>query len=92
MGHMGHILKQPSGVPQRQWMKDIPNDGLIYYTVVFNQPRVLLTSPKVLAEVLSHKSYEFIKPPQMRVNLVKVLGNGVLFAEGDDHKVRQVQL
>jgi hypothetical protein len=72
----------------RDWIHTVPNEGLIKYNHLFNAERVLLTSPKALAEVLVTRNYEFIKPKFFRLNLGRLLGNGVLFAEGDEHKVR----
>ena len=70
------------------WINSVPNDGLIYYTHLFNAERLLVTKPKALAEVLVHKNYDFIKPPQIREGLSRILGGyGVLLAEGEDHKV-----
>lgn len=65
----------------------MPNDGVLYYRWLFNEPRVLVTNPKALAEVLVQRSYEFIKPERVRVGIGRVLGVGVLLAEGDEHKV-----
>lgn len=79
-------MREPNGMPMREWAETIPNDGLIYYTTVFNEERVMVTSAKGLGEVLSQKSYEFIKPPQLRNGLGRVLGIGILLAEGDEHK------
>jgi len=67
-------------------MAEVPNDGLIRYTHILNAERVLLTSPKALAEVLVHKNYEFIKPKMFSQGLGRLLGLGILFAEGDEHK------
>lgn len=66
----------------------MPNDGVLYYRWLFNEPRVMVTTPKALAEVLVHRSYDFIKPERVRNGLGRVLGVGVLLAEGDEHKVR----
>lgn len=65
----------------------MPNDGVIYYRWLFNEPRVLVTSTKALAEVLVQKPYEFVKPESIRVGLARLLGVGILLAEGDEHKV-----
>lgn len=46
-----------------------------------------MTSPQGLAEVLTTKSYDFVKPQQFRDGLGRVLGVGILLAEGDEHKV-----
>ena len=77
-------------MPQREWINTIPNDGLIYYTTILNQGRLLITSPQALSEVLTTKSYDFIKPEQLRNGLGRVLGIGILLAEGDEHKVGSI--
>ena len=42
---------------------------------------------KALSEVLTTKSYDFVKPQLLRVGLGSILGIGIIFAEGDEHKV-----
>jgi hypothetical protein len=54
---------------------------------MFKESRVLVTNPKALAEVLVQRNYEFIKPPRIRMGLGRLLGIGILLAEGDEHKV-----
>jgi len=65
----------------------VPNDGVIWYKAAFNSERVLVTNPKALAEVLVTNSYDFIKPKQLSQTIGRILGIGILFAEGDEHKV-----
>jgi hypothetical protein len=65
----------------------VPNDGVLYYRWMFNESRILVTNPKALAEVLVQRNYEFIKPPRIRMGLGRLLGIGILLAEGDEHKV-----
>jgi cytochrome P450 len=47
---------------------------------------VLVTNPKALGEVLVQRNYEFIKPERLRNGLGRLLGVGILLAEGDEHK------
>jgi hypothetical protein len=82
------IIAEETGAPLRRFLRDVPNDGLIRFRHMFNTERVLIASPKALAEVLVTKNYEFVKPRFFRDNLGRLLGNGILFAEGDEHKVR----
>jgi cytochrome P450 len=89
MGHWRRIFKEPSGEPQRAWIDTVPNDGVLYYRWIFNEPRILITTPKALAEVLVQRSYEFVKPERVRKGVGKLLGIGILVAEGDEHKVRK---
>ena len=88
MGHWWKIFKEPSGEPQREWIDTVENDGVIYYRWLFNESRILVTSPKALAEVLVQRSYEFVKPERVRKGIGRLLGIGILVAEGDEHKVR----
>ncbi|KAL2018936.1 hypothetical protein VTK56DRAFT_10230 [Thermocarpiscus australiensis] len=75
-----------------EWVNSIPNDGLIRYLGPFNQERILITSPKALAEVLATKNYDFVKPAAIRHSIGRVLGIGVLLAEGEEHKVQRKNL
>ena len=86
-GHFAIISKEPTGFPQRRWFKEVPNDGLIRYRALLNQERILPTTHEAYKEVLSTKSYDFIKPALTRNGLSRILGVGVLLAEGDEHKV-----
>ena len=55
---------------------------------MLNSERVLITNPKGLAEVLVHKSYDFVKPRPLVESIGQLLGIGLLVAEGEEHKVR----
>lgn len=59
---------------------------MIYYRWLFNESRVLVTNPKALGEVLVQRNYEFVKPERLRNGLGRLLGVGILLAEGDEHK------
>ncbi|OCK98298.1 cytochrome P450 [Cenococcum geophilum 1.58] len=86
VGNYRRILEEPSGAPQQRWAEEVPNEGLIRYAFLFNEDRVLITNPKGLAEVLVHRNYEFIKPGRLGNGLGRVLGIGILLAEGEEHK------
>ncbi|KAJ9628385.1 hypothetical protein H2204_009222 [Knufia peltigerae] len=86
------LVKEPSGIPPRRWNNEIPNDGLLRYLHLFNRERLLLTSPQALGEVLTTKSYDFIKPKLLFAGIGQILGIGILLAEGDDHKAQRKSL
>lgn len=65
---------------------------MIRYLGLLNQERLLLTSPKALAEVLVTKNYDFAKPGMVRYSIGRILGVGVLLAEGDEHKFQRKNL
>ena len=87
MGQFVAIRTEPTGAPQQRWSNEVPNDGILRYLNVFNQERLLIISPKALAEVLATKNYDFRKPAQVRNGLGRLLGIGILLAEGEEHKV-----
>lgn len=71
----------------REWMKVFPDEGMIRYYVVGNLERVVLTSTKALSELLVTKVYDFEKPRTVQQQLRRVVGDGILLAEGETHKV-----
>lgn len=87
MGQWPRIQREAAGGPMEEWIDEIPNDGLIRYRGVFNADRLVLTSPRSMGEVLTQKSYEFVKPGMLKGPLTRVLGVGILLAEGSEHKV-----
>ncbi|KAH9891411.1 cytochrome P450 [Xylariomycetidae sp. FL2044] len=91
-GQAKRIAAEPSGMPMRDWVSTIPNDGLMRYLGVFNQERVLVTGSKALSEILVTQNYNFAKPYSFRYNIGRILGVGVLLAEGDEHKVQRKNL
>ncbi|KAI1755287.1 cytochrome P450 [Xylaria castorea] len=91
-GHFKRILAEPSGIPMREWAATVPNDGLMRYLGLGNTERVLVTGSKALSEVLVTKNYHFQKPAALRYNIGRVLGVGVLLAEGDEHKTQRKNL
>ncbi|KAL9131011.1 MAG: hypothetical protein Q9217_000953 [Psora testacea] len=92
MGQFWNMQGLPNGELYRTWLEEVPNDGIIRYLDLFNSERLLIVSPKALAELLVHKTYEFIKPPHLVTGLGRILGVGVFLAEGDEHKRQRKDL
>lgn len=84
--HADLIRKQSNGEAIRTWINSVPNDGIVQFRALFNEERLFLTTPEALEEVLVKRNYDFIKPDQPAFLYRKILGNGVLIAEGDEHK------
>lgn len=55
--------------------------------MIGNWERIVVLSPKAIADLLVNKSYDFIRPEIAHVQLSKFAGDGLLVAEGDVHKV-----
>jgi len=49
----------------RDWVNEIPRDGIIRFLGFFKTERILHASPKARAESLVHKAYDLTKPPQL---------------------------
>ncbi|CZT23390.1 related to isotrichodermin C-15 hydroxylase (cytochrome P-450 monooxygenase CYP65A1) [Ramularia collo-cygni] len=86
LGHGLTTFERPSGTSSLKWMKEIPNDGLLHFRGFFNSPRLIITNPKILGELLVTKAYDFEKPKPARDFLRKIIGDGLIIVEGDDHK------
>ncbi|KAF1917155.1 cytochrome P450 [Ampelomyces quisqualis] len=86
VGHELGFSKRPAGSPHLKLMKEVDNDGLIMFRGYFHTNKLLVTTPAALADVLVHKSYDVEKPPWTRAFLRKFLGDGLLTAEGEEHK------
>lgn len=91
-GQFLRIIREPTGIPHQEWMENIENDGLVYYRSIFNMERVMVTTPKAFSEAVTLKSYDLIKPPTLIKGLARILGYGVLLAEGQEHKVQRKNL
>ncbi|KAE9965751.1 hypothetical protein EG328_009412 [Venturia inaequalis] len=89
LGHGLALFSKPPAKDLLKWVKEIQNDGLIYFRVFFYQDRLLLTSPEALGEVLVKKSYDFEKPEPDRKFLRQILGDGLIIVEGDEHKFQR---
>ncbi|BGP08742.1 hypothetical protein JCM10049v2_004592 [Rhodotorula toruloides] len=83
-GNVKRILQDPPGVPHIEW-----NDkygGVVQYRGFFGETRLLLFDPTALNHVLLSNAYDYPKPEEVRGDLALILGKGVLFAEGEDHR------
>ena len=87
MGQFFKIQRESNGQPMKQWIEEVPNDGLIRYCGLLGRERVILTTSQALSEVLTQKTYEFIKPPSFTGPLGRMIGVGLVLAEGDEHRV-----
>ncbi|KAF5983164.1 cytochrome P450 monooxygenase / cytochrome P450 monooxygenase [Fusarium bulbicola] len=91
-GHWAESTSQPAGLPFRHWSRTIDNNGLLKYKHLFNQERLVVTSPEGLKEVLGQNSYDYVKPHLLRAMVGKILGYGLLLSEGDVHKMQRKNL
>ena len=65
--------------------QETPNDGVLALRG-FGRTALLLTKPVSLSTVLVSQRHNYIKPPIIRKFLRIILGDGLVLAEGEEHK------
>ncbi|KAK9330822.1 cytochrome P450 [Lipomyces starkeyi] len=83
-GHFVHLAED--GRQILEWCEENPDADVIRTLGVLNTERIVPVSPRAVLEILQTQAYTFIKPPFIARSLNGVLGNGILFAEGEVHK------
>ncbi|MCJ1243271.1 hypothetical protein MMC30_000468 [Trapelia coarctata] len=92
MGHFWRLIREPSGEPLRAWVHEVPNDGVIMYPDFFNWGRVAVVKPKALTEVMVTRSNDYVKPPHIKKGLGAIFGSGLVFLEGEKHRIQRKEL
>jgi len=80
---MHAIIKGGPLEKQDEWVSTY--GPTLRYSIFFNQPRFYTVDPLAISHILQH-SDTYTKPERVRKNMADLLGNGVLVAEGADHK------
>lgn len=70
-----------------EFFDNVPNDGFIRYLDLFNSEVVTITDPKFVAEMLGPKADQVEKRAKIKKLMEIIIGNGLIVAEGKDHKV-----
>ncbi|KAM0789153.1 hypothetical protein ACM66B_000004 [Microbotryomycetes sp. NB124-2] len=83
-GNIHRILEEEPSVAHREWMQKY--GGVVKYKLLFGNESLLVTDGVALNHILNARAYDYPKPSQVRGELARILGRGVLFAEGEDHK------
>lgn len=79
-------MRHPRGQETVNWLRTIPNEGLIHFREALNSSFVIATNHRALMDVLHTNSYDFVKPPGGREFLARGLGYGLILSEGDAHR------
>lgn len=64
---------------------EYPGQPLIMTNALRDQ--IMVADPSVLPEILVHRCYDFTKPTKSAAFLRRILGEGLVVAEGDHHRV-----
>ncbi|KAN0097939.1 Cytochrome P450 [Tylopilus felleus] len=82
-GSMGDIFNAENSVLHEQWVKQYGNT--LRYKGFFNSSRLFTMDTRAINHVLTH-SNDYQKPAQIRYTLSQILGEGLLFVEGAQHR------
>ncbi|KAK4057130.1 hypothetical protein OIO90_001625 [Microbotryomycetes sp. JL221] len=83
-GNIHRIVAEEPSVAHREWSSKY--GGVVRYHLFFGKESLLVTDSVALNHILNARAYDYPKPSQVRGELARILGRGVLFAEGEDHK------
>ncbi|KAM0796362.1 cytochrome P450 [Usnea florida] len=86
------FFKEPRAPEVLEYTTNTPNEGLLRYTGMLGADRILVTSDVGLHEVLHEKSYLLDKWDVSKRIVGPLLGDGILVAEGDRHKIQKKKL
>lgn len=89
---MGIIMDSPRGSLPLEWMRTIPNEGLIHFRDTFQRSNLVATNHQALLDVMSTNTYDFEKPWKVRAFLARILGFGLILSEGNAHRVQRKAL
>ncbi|PKS05911.1 hypothetical protein jhhlp_007742 [Lomentospora prolificans] len=87
---LGQTLNQfLSGDPTQpyvSWIRKWPSAHLIRYTFFGTSPAVLAASPEAFRQILQPCCYAFTKPAWYKRLIFPIVGNGLVFQDGEEHK------
>ncbi|KAI8138380.1 cytochrome P450 [Fennellomyces sp. T-0311] len=90
LGNMRTIIREESGAPHKRWTKKY--GGILLYHGPWNKPRLMVSDPDALKQVLMTQHYDFTKTPEGARFLGRILGHGLLVSEGDVHRRQRKML
>ncbi|KAK0550692.1 hypothetical protein OC846_003304 [Tilletia horrida] len=86
VGNIDHIVKSPPADGHLDFMQEVGQPVFAYRFINYDA-RLVIADPVAVAYILSSAhSYDYVKPEQTRRFLANLLGEGLLTAEGDDHR------
>lgn len=86
-GQFFTIITEECGVPQRRWHKE--HGPIIRYFFPFGAERLSVADDEALKHMTVKNPYNFPKPVRAKLWMVRILGEGVLLAEGKEHAVQR---
>ncbi|TVY16116.1 Cytochrome P450 monooxygenase FUM15 [Lachnellula arida] len=82
-GAFFEIITTECGVPQRTWHEE--HGPIIRYFFPFGAERLAIADDKAIHQMTIKNPYNYPKPVRAKLWMVRILGEGVLLAEGNEH-------
>jgi cytochrome P450 len=82
-GQFFTIITEECGVPQRRWFQE--HGPIIRYFFPFGAERIAIADDKAIHQMTVRNPYNYPKPVRAKLWMVRILGEGVLLAEGPEH-------
>lgn len=83
-GQFLDIITEECGVPQRRWHQS--HGPVIRYFFPFGAERLSVADDDALKHMTARNPYNYPKPLRAKLWMMRILGEGVLLAEGEEHK------
>ncbi|KDQ64165.1 hypothetical protein JAAARDRAFT_201556 [Jaapia argillacea MUCL 33604] len=84
LGNLRQLQQDTAGHADFEWTNRY--GGIVRIKGPFGEDKLMISDPKALQYILSTSGYNFIKSPDRRELTRALTGDGLLFAEGEDHK------
>ncbi|KAJ8061947.1 hypothetical protein OCU04_009733 [Sclerotinia nivalis] len=82
-GQFFEIITSECGVPQRKWHQ--VHGPIIRYFFPFGAERLAVADDDAIKQMTTRNPYNYPKPVRAKLWMVRILGEGVLLAEGAEH-------
>ena len=89
-GQFFTIIRSEVGVPNREW--HMKYGSIVRYFFPFGAERLSIADDDALNHMCIRNPYNFPKPDRARQWMVRILGDGLLLAEGNPHKLQRKAL
>ncbi|KAI8147936.1 cytochrome P450 [Fennellomyces sp. T-0311] len=89
-GNMPDIISQSANSIYKGWAAKY--GGLVCFHGPLNNPRIMITDPQLLKQVLTTEHYNFAKSPTGVAIIKTIIGNGLFAAEGEVHRRQRKML
>jgi hypothetical protein len=92
LNHARMLFDSPRGKTPLNWIRTIPNEGLIHFRDTLNRSFLMATSHQALLDIMSTNTYDFEKPWLVRNFLARIIGFGLILSEGGAHRKQRKAL